>query len=89
MRLQINIDGLPISKSLNGQFWPTLGMIDNCRFKEPFIRGLFYGTLKPCNHEFLHDFINDVHSIEEGFAYQGKISAFIYDAPARSFIKKM
>ncbi|KAJ8018365.1 hypothetical protein HOLleu_43677 [Holothuria leucospilota] len=69
-------------------------MIDNCSFKEPFVIGLFYGTAKPCNHEFLLDFINDVHSIEEGFAYEGKqmtvkISAFICDAPARAFIKNV
>jgi len=28
LSLQLNVDGVPVSKSTNGQFWPVLGKID-------------------------------------------------------------
>jgi len=47
IKLQINIDGLPIFKSTNSQFWPILGLLTNCVKREPFVIGLFYGNSKP------------------------------------------
>lgn len=33
-KIQRNIDGLPLFKSANDQFWPILGMITNLELKE-------------------------------------------------------
>ena len=30
--LQLNVDGLPLDKSTNEQFWPILGMLDEVQF---------------------------------------------------------
>lgn len=49
MILQINIDGLPLSKSSKNQLWPILGKIvgPQNQFIEPFLIGAFHGNSKP------------------------------------------
>ena len=37
------VDGLPISDSSGGQFWPILIMPINVRISAPFLVGLYYG----------------------------------------------
>lgn len=64
--LQINIDGLPLFKSTQHQFWPILGRFINTDQKEPFIIGIFSGTSKPNDldeyfREFLDEY-NELHS---------------------------
>ncbi|CAC5378008.1 unnamed protein product [Mytilus coruscus] len=49
IRVQLNMDGLPLFRSSNAQFWPILGRIENVGKGEPFIIGLFYGNSKPSN----------------------------------------
>ena len=95
LKIQINIDGLPLFKSSSLQFWPILGMIEYERVKDPFIIGLFQGHSKPKNvEEFLGDFIYEAKMLEQaGLSFQGKkfdvhISAVVCDAPARSFVKQ-
>lgn len=44
--LNVNIDGLPISKSSNAQFWPILFNIHELHSIEPGIVGIFCGTGK-------------------------------------------
>ena len=63
--IQVNIDGLPLFRSFNGQFWPILGLIEYHqnniqKNKSPFIIGLFYGKSKPSNcNGFLEKFVEE------------------------------
>lgn len=52
VKVQFNIDGLPLFKSSNAQFWPILAVITNCTVfgvlkacSEPFIVSLFLATV--------------------------------------------
>jgi hypothetical protein len=93
INVDINVDGLPLHKSSNVQFWPIL-----CRVVEsqhqPFVVALYCGNHKPSNvHEFMHDFIIEANSLyENGLTISDKnvsvrVRAFICDAPARAFVK--
>lgn len=92
--IHINIDGLPLFKSTQAQFWPILGLVKDTH-SEPFVIGLFCGHEKPKNvHEFLHDFVQEVVRLQEtgidhnGKVYGVRIKGIICDAPARSFVKQ-
>lgn len=95
--IQINIDGVPLFKSTNGQFWPILGKLDRpCPFlSDPFVIGVFYGTHKPSTLDFLSDFVHECRNLQDnGLLFNGKLfkfalSAVICDAPARAFIKNV
>lgn len=94
--LNINVDGLPIFKSCNVQFWPILGMIAQPKMGDPFVIGLFCGNSKPSDpFTFMHDFIQEMKRLEQdGFMFQNKhfslaLSAVICDAPARAFVKNV
>ncbi|EZA53522.1 hypothetical protein X777_06955 [Ooceraea biroi] len=45
--LAINIDGLPLNKSSNSQFWPVLMSIDLIEVSHLFIVGIYHGMRKP------------------------------------------
>ena len=47
--LQINVDGLPLFKSSNSQFWPILARVSQPVESEPFIIALYCGSHKPRN----------------------------------------
>lgn len=93
LSVQINVDGVPLFKSTNGQFWPILGRIDNPIVGEPYVIGIFYGVNKPSNLDFLHDFIAEYEKLKAtgiivgGSIFKFRISAIICDAPARAFLK--
>ena len=94
--IQINIDGLPLHKSSNTQFWPILGMIDQLPVKDPFIIGLFSGDKKPTSpKEYLEQFVEEVSTLErddihyKDQIYQFRISAVICDTPARAYVKNV
>lgn len=94
IRMQLNIDGLPLFKSTNGQFWPILGRLENYLNDEPFIIGLYYGVTKPKSvDEYLTDFVREMGILErDGFDHAGlhfdiSISSVICDTPARAFVK--
>ena len=94
LRLQFNIDGLPIFKSSGGTFWPILAKVMNPSSPKPFVVGLFYGIKKPESiADFLQDFVEEMLSLtSDGFKFCGKsfpivIASFVCDAPARSFLK--
>jgi len=89
--LLVNIDGVPLFKSSNAQFWPII-----CRFSdfEPFIVALFYGKSKPNSvQDFLEDFLAEyTELLRSQLTVNGKrihvrIKAFVCDAPARAFLK--
>ena len=93
---QVNIDGLPLFKSSNSQFWPILGMLDSPPIKEPFIIGLFYGSKKPTSaSDFLSCFAAEMKELQmNGLTYNGTLhrvsmSVAICDAPARAFVKNI
>lgn len=92
--LKVGIDGLPISKSSNLQFWPILASIDQAVSNKVFPISLFYGETKPVNvNEFLRPFVEEMKYLEvEGIMYnqvryEVRIRCIVADAPARSFIK--
>lgn len=94
--IQLNIDGLPLFKSTNHQFWPILGLLQNVDDKRPFIIGLFFGTSKPDNlDDYLRQFIDEYNDLKQnGFDFDGKkwnviIHSVICDTPARAFVKKV
>ena len=101
IKIQINIDGLPIHKSNNSQFWPILGMIENKKEniqmnKTPFVIGIFHGMQKPKDlEEFLRPFVDEAKKLlQNGLSYSNchckfVISMFICDTPARAQIKNV
>lgn len=64
IEINVNIDGLPVYKSSNDQFWPILYNILNMSHIKPIIIGLFYGKKKPGKiEEFLKPFVDDIEPI--------------------------
>ncbi len=89
--LIINIDGLPLFKSSNSQFWPILGCFNNL---DVFVIALFHGCSKPHPlSDYLEDFLAELDKIQvDGITHGGKryafkICCFSCDAPARCFLK--
>ena len=91
LKLNINIDGVPLFKSTNVQFWPILCAVN---LFEPFVVALFCGKGKPVPvHEYLEEFIQEAQQlINVGITHNNvhfnvSFTAFICDAPARSYLK--
>jgi hypothetical protein len=87
----VNIDGIPLTKSSRSTFWPILGLIYGEEI--PFLIGVYHGTGKPDYvNSFLSKFIDEAVQLEkDGLDHRGlnvkvRLSGFIYDAPARSFV---
>lgn len=57
--IDINIDGLPISKSSPSKFWPILGRLVWSK-REPFIISIFKGNMDPDIHDFLNLFVGEI-----------------------------
>ena len=101
LAVQVNIDGIPLCKSSNSQLWPILGRIENVHglssgslCKDPFIIGIYHGTSKPSSvDEFLQDFVHEMLDLEKNglvlnnVVHKIRISAFVCDMPARSYVK--
>ncbi|CAH1732005.1 unnamed protein product [Aphis gossypii] len=92
INLAIGVDGLPLTKSSNSQFWPILAYIIGAE-KIVFPVGIYHGYMKPkCSDEFLSEFIIESKELlTEGIVLNGSrikvgIKLFICDAPAKSFI---
>lgn len=93
VHLEINFDGLPLTKSSKSQFWPILGYIEETRSNFVFPIGIFHGQSKPPSCEiFLQKFIEECREIiSNGIVFKEKticivISKILCDAPAKSFI---
>lgn len=89
VKIAMNIDGLPLSKSSQQQLWPILGSV----VPYIFIIGIYHGNEKPADvNEFLQDFVNEAKEIcANGFYVNDqnipcRIAALICDAPAKSFV---
>lgn len=96
LHLQMNIDGMPLFKSTNEQFWPMLGLIEEEEVKSPFLIGLFVGYSKPTDaNVYLSDFVKEMSRLaNDGILFKDRflsvaISAFVCDAPARAFVKNV
>ncbi|KAK4886207.1 hypothetical protein RN001_002478 [Aquatica leii] len=79
----------------NIQLWPILGIVVNYK-SDPFAIGIFCGTSKPLPLEsYLKDFLDELEDILttgiyiEHKRYLVKIHSFVFDAPARSFLKRI
>lgn len=84
--LQLNVDGISVFNSSPLSFWPILCAIKDQ--KEIFSVGIWLGKGKPERvNDFLSDFVEDFLALQNELGPEIlKISAFICDAPARSFI---
>ncbi len=94
LNLSISVDGVPISKSSNRQFWPLLCSFEDTISKKPFLIALYFGASKPNNvRDFLLPFVEEFKEINKsgiciaGNALRLKIRSVVADAPARSFLK--
>ena len=92
IHVQINVDGLPLFKSSNTQFWPILCLLKKSQLQKPFVVGLLSGRAKP-TVSFLSSFVDELQELmHSGMLIDGtrihvKLHSFICDAPARAFIK--
>lgn len=95
LKIGINIDGLPISRSSKSQLWPILISILN--FKELINNvipiGIYHGEKKPNSiEEYMNPFILDLLNVmKSGLGVNGSFMKFemsniVCDAPAKSFI---
>lgn len=91
--MTVGVDGIPVSKSSNNQFWPILGIINESINDKPFVIGLYYGSKKPSNSNFLLKFVEDCMRLKadgvcvNNVKFSFSVSKFCADAPARSFLK--
>jgi len=92
--ISIGIDGLPLSRSSNSQFWPILGCVDQSIDNSVFIIGLYFGETKPDPlSQYLSKFVEEMTDLESysltvsDIIYNVRLRCIIADAPARSFLK--
>lgn len=92
--IDVNIDGIPLSKSSEKHFWPILGKFRN--FKHPFLIAVYLGSGKPCDvNIYLEKFVVEIADLQEngfqwsnGNIYQFRVINYILEAEARSFVKR-
>ncbi|KAB0790233.1 hypothetical protein PPYR_15436, partial [Photinus pyralis] len=92
VKINVNVDGLPISKSSGSQVYPILCNLEGNPQAVEMI-GIYHGFEKPTDaNMLLHDFVTESNSlISTGFKYKNitypfRVNSFICDAPAKSFI---
>lgn len=92
--LQFNIDGLPLYKSSNLQFWPILCNVKNIN-NTVFPVAIYSGIAKPPLQEFFSKLVTELSQLaQEGLLINNKqyavnIHSFCCDTPARNFIKNI
>ena len=93
IKLQFNLDGLPLYKSSSTELWPILCLVKYNNSK-PFVVGLYCGKKKPRDlDEFLSDFVDDLQNVllrgieRNGNHREVAVDCFVCDAPARAYIK--
>jgi hypothetical protein len=96
LTLNIGIDGIPLSRSSNSQFWPTLGVVNELTLRKVFIIGILFGTTKPTNiNDFLLPFVTEFKVYETNGCvisnqrWTIRVKVVVADAPARSFVKNV
>lgn len=95
IRLLIGIDGLPLAKSSDSQFWPILCRIQNVSNfnSQVFLVGLYWGKQKPQNsNEFLVQLVNELKILcIDGISLPCSkkkivVHAVCCDVPAKSYV---
>lgn len=95
LKLGVNVDGLPLSKSSKSQLWPILiSVINSDKISNIVLPiGIYHGTKKPINIEtFFRPFIIDISSLlDTGMTINGidirfEIGHIVCDAPAKAFL---
>lgn len=95
VKINIHIDGLPLTKSSGSQFWPILSCYVNDSLKKfkPFVIGIYHGYNKPQSaNDFLMPFVDKCLNLQKnGILWSDKkinfkFNALICDAPARAFV---
>lgn len=94
LTLSFNVDGLPLFKSSQTQFWAIACCVHEFVDSQPFLVGLYCGPRKPESAEdFLRPLIDELKSLTsvilecDNERYRVKVLSFICDTPARCFIK--
>ena len=89
--LSVGVDGLPLFKSTNSQFWPILCKYDGVK---PFLVALYYGNEKPKSvDDYLDELLQELKLLQvNGVHFNDRhisvnVSNFICDALARAFLK--
>lgn len=92
-QLQLNIDGLPISRSSSQQFWPILCYIVNLPESSPFPLGIYFGEEKPqSSNELLKTAVQEILQCDTIFIEELQIQvnvrlhSVVCDSPARAFV---
>ncbi|CAI6367351.1 unnamed protein product [Macrosiphum euphorbiae] len=95
IKLQLGVDGLPLTKSTNSQFWPILCYISNFNNTKScvFLVGLYWGTEKPQDSNL---YLSELVAELKGLCFDGidlpvgkkkvYVEAICADAPAISYI---
>lgn len=78
--VSINVDGIPLYKSTQKQFWPILATFND---SNPIVVAIYSGSTKPDIQFFLLDFINELKVLNK----RVNIKNFVCDSPARAFLK--
>ena len=98
IRVVLGIDGLPLSKSGNNQFWPILAfnLVEPPLAKVVYLVGLYYGKEKPYNsNNYLLDFVKEAKDLTlngiliNNIKVHVSIHVLCCDAPAKSFVLKV
>lgn len=91
--IDLNIDGLPISKSSKSQIWPILNKIYSDKAFTPFVISAYHGYSKPSSlNKFLTPFCQKYNILRNtGLIFGEKrytvqIRSVICDSPARAFV---
>lgn len=91
--IDVNMDGLPLSKSSSLKFWPILGYLVGTE-NMPFTIGIYLGKKDPNDlYAYLYDFVPELDSLlREGYSindvvYPFHVRHYILDVPAWAFVK--
>lgn len=96
VQIDINIDGVSLSKSSNLKMWPILGAFPGQPDTSPFLIGCYVGRADPGDIEvYLQEFIDEIRDVTNNgclvtpqlIPKPFKIRLFSCDMPARSFVK--
>ena len=94
LSLKVFIDGLPLHKSTNLEFWPILASIDELPNEAPMKVGIYCGLKHPQNiEEYLRQLVDELKELTtRGIVIQNRLINinllyFIADTPARALLK--